>query len=201
MSTIQLYGEFIEEEKCFMLTKEPPKKWVNLHYNKIGDDEVYAEISNIGDGSVWVRDKEGNTCTLVSYDNKYVYIRDEESGTVFSPAGSPAPQHVENYCCRYYAAKTEISSSCEGINVKERVFVPKDYTAEVWTVTLVNTTDRTRKVSVFAYAIFQLTGCDKEGRYVGKDNYAVVHPEIGGVFITNRNAFVPTDRYKGYLVT
>jgi cellobiose phosphorylase len=200
MSTVEKYGRFIEEEGCFLLEQEPPKKWVNLHYNKIGDDEVYAEITNIGDGPVWVRDKEGNTCTLVSYDAKYLYIRDEESGTVFSPWGAPAPQPVTDRYCKYYAAKTEISGTCEGLKATQRVFVPKDYTMEVWTVNIENKTDRPRRISVFASAMFQLTGYDKEGKYVGKDNYAVVHPELGGTFITNRNVFVPTSKYKGYLV-
>ena len=202
MSTVEQYGRFIDEAGCFELTSEPPRKWVNLHYNRIGDREVYAEITNIGDGTVWVRDGAGRKCLLVNYDNKYLYVRDDESGTVFCPWGQPAPQEVTDRRCRYYAAKTEISGVCEGLRVTQRVFVPRELVVgEVWTLTLENLTDRPRKVSLFAYAMFQLTGCDEEGNGVDKDNYAEVHPEIGGVLVTNRNTFVPTDRYKGYLVT
>ena len=200
MSTVERYGKFIDEEGCFLLTAEPPRKWVNLHYNKIGDDEMYSEITNIGDGPTWVRDKEGNTCTLVSYDNKYLYIRDEENGIVFCPGGAPAPQQVEDITCKYYAAKTEISGSCNGLKVTQRIFVPASYVTEAWTVTLENLTDKPRKMSVFAYAMFQLTGCNKEGKWIDKDNYAIVYPEIGGTFITNRNTFVPTKKYNGYLI-
>ncbi|MFO7956811.1 MAG: hypothetical protein R6X33_06890 [Candidatus Brocadiia bacterium] len=202
MSTVDQFGRFIEEEGCFELRdNDPPRKWTNVHYNRIGPDELYVEVTNIGDGTTYIRDHAGRRMTLVGWDAKYVYIRDEESGTVFCPAGAPAPQEVEDFRCRYWAAKTEISGTCEGLRATQRIFVPREHPVEVWTVPLENSTDRPRRLSVFAYAMFQLTGCDEEGNPVGKDNYAEVMPEIGGTFITNRNAFAPTDRYKGYLVT
>lgn len=200
MSSIEQYGRFIDEEACFELINEPPRKWSNLHYNKIGDDEIYSEISNIGDGPTWCRDKEGVKCELVSYDSKYMYIRDDESGTVFCPWGAPAPQAVENRSCRYYAAKTVISGTCEGLKATQRIFVPQNHLLEAWSIFLRNNSDRPRTISLFAYAMFQLTGCNAEGNSVNKDNYAQVISEIGGVFVTNRNTFVPTDKFKGYLI-
>ncbi|MBD3243724.1 MAG: hypothetical protein GF331_24245 [Chitinivibrionales bacterium] len=201
MSSIEQYGKFIESDRCFELTNEPPRKWVNLHYNKVGEHEIYAEITNIGDGTIWCRDGKGRTCTLVSYDNKYLYVRDDDTNTVFSPWGQPAPAEVTDHRTRYYAAKTETSGVCEGLKVTERVFVPADYVMEVWTVTVENLTDKPRTVSLFAYAMFQLTGCDEEGRGVWKDNYSLVHPELNGVVVYNRNTTLPTDRYKGFLVS
>ncbi|KPK66022.1 MAG: hypothetical protein AMK73_01265 [Planctomycetes bacterium SM23_32] len=202
MSTISKYGRWIEEEGCFeLLTNDPPRKWTNVHYNDIGPDELYSEVTTLGDGTTYVRDDDGVTVTLVGWDCSYVYVRDEVSGTVFCPAGAPAPEPVMSFSCRYWPAKTEISGICEGLEATQRIFVPRDHPVEVWTVTLRNLTDRPRRLSVFAYAMFQLTGTDAEGRYVGKDSYAEVLPEIGGVLATNRNTFCPTDRFKGYLIT
>lgn len=200
MSTINNYGYFDEAQQCFVLTQEPPRKWRNIHYNQIGEHEVYAETSNIGDGPVRVRDGRGVTCELVGWDAKYVYIRDDENGVAFCPWGAPLPQDVQNKQCRFYAAKTEIACECNGLRVTQRVFVPRSHAMEIWTVTVENVLDRPRQLSIFGYAMFQLTGCDAEGRYVGKENYAEVLPEIGGTFITNRNTGVPTPRFKGYLV-
>lgn len=200
MKRIDDYGKFITEEQCFKLTNVPPRKWVNLHCNNIGDNEFYSEFSNIGDGTMWTRDKEGNTVALVGYDSKYVYIRDEDTGEVFSPAGAPAPSVVEDVYCKYFNAKTEISGTFKGLKAVQRAFVPKDYCAEIWTVTVENTTNVTKKLNIFGYAMFQLTGCDKEGKPVGKTNYAEVHPGIGGVLAINRNVMLPTDKYKGYLI-
>jgi cellobiose phosphorylase len=201
MNGLDPYGRFWEGEHCFELTSEPPRKWVNLHYNRIGEHEIYSEITNIGDGTTWVRDGDGRRCTLVGYDNKYIYIRDDEDNTVFCPWGQPAPKEVADKRCRYYAAKTEVESTCADLRVRHRVFVPREYVLEAWTLEVENLSDRPRQISVFAYAMFQLDGCDAEGRCVGKNNYAEVHPEIGGVLVTNRNTQVPTNRYKGYLVT
>lgn len=200
MSSVEQFGQFNDKEGCFELCNEPPRKWINLHYNKVGDDEVYAEISNIGDGPISVRDKDGVKVNLVSYDSKYLYIRDDESGTTFCPWGAPAPQDAIARTCKFYAAKTVTTGTCEELKATQRVFVPHDYLMEIWTVTIENTSNRPRTVSLFAYAMFQLTGNDKEGNGVGKENYSDIIPEIGGVFITNRSPFVPTDRFKGYLV-
>ena len=201
MSSLEQYGCFNNESGCFELRQEPPRKWVNLHCNGIGDNEIYAEITNIGDGQIWCRDNEGRTCLLVNYDNKYLYIRDDETNTVFCPWGEVVPTSVSERCCRYYAAKTEIEGTCSGLRATQRVFVPAGYTMEAWSVTIENQTDRVRTVSLFAYAMFQLTGCDHEGNGVWKDNYALVHPDLGGVIVYNRNTSVPTGRFKGFLVT
>ncbi len=200
MSSIEKYGRFLDSECCFELVNDPPHKWVNLHYNKIGEHEYYAECSNIGDGVSWVRDNDGVTCNLVSYDSKYLYIRDDETNKVFSPWGCPAPTDVEDRSCKFWAAGTVISGTCDGLQASQRFFVPRDYTMEVWTVNVKNLSDRPRKISIFAYALFQLTGCDKEGGYLGKVNFGEVLPEIGGAFITNRNLDLTTDRFHGFLV-
>ncbi len=200
MSTIRQYGRFRPAEDCFELTAEPPRKWVNVHVNRIGETELYSEVSNLGDGPIWTRDAQGRTCRLVSYDDKYLYVRDDDAGTVFSPWGAPAPQPTTRRACRYYAAKTEITGRCKGLEATHRVFCPRDHVLEAWTVTVRNLTDRPRRISVFAYARFQLNGCDAEGKGIGKETYSEVLPEIGGVFVTNRSVDVPSDRYKGYLV-
>ncbi len=201
MSTIEQYGRFIPEERCFeLLTNDPPRKWTNVHYNRVGERELYSEVTTLGDGTTYIRDDAGRTVTLTGWDCSYLYIRDEDSGAVFCPAGAPAPQEVEGFSCRYYPEKTVIRSTCLGLTATQRIFVPRELPVEVWTVTIENLTDRPRELSIFGYAMFQLTGRDEEGAGVAKDNYAEVLPEIGGVFVTNRNRLVPSERFKGYLM-
>ncbi|MGC9451638.1 MAG: GH36-type glycosyl hydrolase domain-containing protein [Oceanipulchritudo sp.] len=202
-TTFDQYGHFDESRGCFVLTAEPPRKWWNLHCTAIHNEgvEMYAEVAHINDGPTWVRDRDGVTTTLVGYDQKYHYIRDDESGVVFCPAGAPAPHPVQNREVRFHREKTEFSCEAEGLKVLQRVFVPQNLPVECTTIHIENTTDRPRRLSVFSYAMFQLTGTDAEGKGVWKENFAEVHPELGGVFCTNRSTSVPTDRFKGFLIT
>ena len=185
----------------YRLDRQPPRKWNNLHYNEPGEHEVYAEISNIGDGQIFVRDGLGCGCQLVSWDRKFLYIRDDETGVVFCPGGEPAPEPVKDVTCRYGAATTEIQGACRGLRATHRIFVPRREICEAWTLTLENLTARPRNVSVFAYAQFQLTGVNSEGKWVGSDNSSEVLKAIHGVFVQNRDRSVPNGRFNGYLVT
>jgi len=36
------YGYFDQQDSCFVLTQEPPKKWLNVHYNGVGEHEYYG---------------------------------------------------------------------------------------------------------------------------------------------------------------
>lgn len=199
--TFEQYGRYIDTEGCFDLTNEPPRKWRNIHYNEPGEHEVYAEISNIGDGPIVVRDNVGNSCQLVGYDSKFIYIRDDETNVTFTPWGDPVPTPTKDRSCKFYASQTVTTGTAAELRVTHRVFVPRKELFEAWTTTVENLSDRPRTVSLFAYAMFQLTGTNSEGGGVWKDNHSEIHPDLNGVLIINRNPFVPNGRFNGYLVT
>lgn len=201
MSTIEDYGKFIPEEGCFELTTEPPRKWRNIHYNQCAPVEYYVEATNIGDGHTRVRFDDGTSLTLIGYDCKYIYIRDEESGKVFTPAGVPGPNKVEDYKCRFYPEKTVISSTFEGLRVSWRIFVPRTETLEAWTCTVENLSDRPRKLSVFAYAGMSMKVSSEEGLY-GRGTYTSTHPEDSTVVAHNRDIInFPTGVMRGYITS
>ena len=201
MSGLDQYGSFDDEAGAFILAADPPRKWRNVHYNQPGEHEVYAETSNLGDGPVTVRDGAGNTCHVVGWDSKYLYIRDDETNTVFTPWGDPVPAPVEERKCIFHPAFTEISGSCAGLRITETVFVPREERCEVWRVTATNLTATPRRISLFAYAGFQLNGTNSEGQGIWKDNHSRILPEIGGVFVINRARAVPCGRFNGFLLT
>lgn len=200
MSTIQNYGHFDEKLGCFEITAEPPKKWRNLHYNQWGPEEYYAEFTHVGDGASRYRDAAGNTVNVIGYDCKYLYLRDDETNTVFNPSGMPVATEVKDRIIRIFPAKTEIASTCADLRVTARYFVPKTECVEVWTAFLENLSDRPRKVSVFAYAMFALHGSDREGRGFWKDVYAEIHPEIGGTLLVNRLLNCPAPKNSGFAI-
>ncbi len=194
------YGRFVPELGCYEITSEPPRKWRNIHYNAWGPEEYYAEVTHIGDGMSRYKDADGNTVTVIGYDAKYLYIRDDETHETFCPAGIPVPRDVSNRSIRIHPSKTEIASECLGLAVEARYFVPRSELAECWTLRVENRTERARTVSVFAYAMFQLTGFDKEGKGFWKDNFSEIHQDFGGVLVTNRLHGLSHARRHGFIL-
>ena len=181
------YGHFDLDAGCYRLKREPPRKWRNIHYNRPGPVEYYVEATHVGDGHSIVRFDDGFTIELVGYDCKYLYIRDEETGVVFSPAGMPAPTPVTDYECAFYREKTEISSTCQELRVTWRIFVPHSETFEAWTCTIENLSSRPRNLSVFGYALMPMSGKTREGKHFGRTNFSNVYPADSAVVVTNRD--------------
>ena len=200
-SNAESCGHFDHESRSYILTSEPPRKWRNIHYNLPADDEIYAETSNLGDGPVVVRDQAGNTCTLTSWDAKYLYLRDDDTHTTFTPWGDPVPTPVTDKRCTFHAAHTTIEGTCAKLRVKQTVFVPLDEPLEIHHVTVTNLSSRQRRVSLFLYVLFQLTGKNAAGGGVWKDNETTVRPDLGGVWAHNRDRSVPTARFNGFVLT
>ncbi len=194
-------GHFDKLAGAYVLVADPPRKWRNVHCNLPGDTEIYSECSNLGDGPITIRDHSGNTCELIGYDAKYLFIRDEESGRCFTPWGDPLATAVSARRCVFHAAFTRISGECDGIRVTKTVFVPGGHSCEVWKVEVENLCSTPRRISLFAYALFQLTGKTAEGGQVWKDNASRIAPDLGGVFIENRDRSAPAWRFNGFLVT
>lgn len=201
MSNIRAYGHFNHEARTFVLTGEPPRKWRNIHTSPPGNNEIYAETSNLGDGPVTIRDFDGNTCLVTGYDTKYLYVRDDETNSVFTPWGDPVATPVSDKRCTFHAAYTAIEGTSSDLRVSETVFVPESDAIEIWRVKVRNLSSRPRRVSLFAYVMFQLTGNNSEGAGVGKDNDSKILSKLGGVWVRNRDRSVPTPRFNGFLVT
>ncbi|MCX6971780.1 MAG: hypothetical protein NTV93_16725 [Verrucomicrobia bacterium] len=196
------FGEFVSGKDAFRLENPPPRKWTNVHCTDPdpGGDEMYAEITNIGDGPVVVRDEAGNTCLLVGYDSKQLYLRDDDTNLVFCPGGEPAPQAVETKTV-YSADCTVTHGVCDGIEAERRTFVPRHEAVEIWTIKASNRSGRNRKMSVFAYAMFQLTGTGSDGGGVWKDNHSEVRPHLGGVIVYNRDRSAGELGFNGCLIS
>lgn len=186
-SSIEQYGHFLEDEGCFELITEPPRKWRNIHFSEPGDTEYYIESTHIGDGLSRVRFRDGLTLNLAAYDHKTIYIRDEDSGQVFSPAGMPAIGDIKNYSCRFYPEKTVIQSHFDGLEVSWRTFVPNQHPFEAWTLSIRNLSQRKRRLSIFSYVLMPLDGVDQEGQSFSRHNTSKIHLDEAAVVVSNRN--------------
>jgi cellobiose phosphorylase len=98
-------------------------------------------------------------CLIVRDENRHFYLRDDESGDIWSPgyypAGGKAP---DDFLCRHGLGYSILESSNFGIASKIRVFVPEQHETEIWSVELKNESDKTRTVKFYSFIDWLLTG-------------------------------------------
>lgn len=196
----QNYGKFDDTRNEFVVTTTtPPLSWDNYLFN----NRYLSVVDHLGRGWSKLHTREGYVTFLwhlsAMYerdDNRYVFLKDEETGKSWSVAGWPV-KGAENYECRHGLGYTEISSVFEGIRVSFRITVPMgDDPVELWTVTVENQSGRARKISAFTYGQVSLKGAATHGYiHFCRGDYAA---EINALFFQNNAPALPHRRYKAF---
>ena len=96
-----------------------------------GPTKYFGLISNTAGGYSFYRDARLRRLTRYRYNNapldvggRYLYVRDDDSGDVWSPSWQPVQADLEDYRCRHGLGYTVIGSSRGGIEVETLYFVP-----------------------------------------------------------------------------
>ncbi|KAF2732423.1 Six-hairpin glycosidase [Polyplosphaeria fusca] len=85
------------------------------------------------------------------HPGRFVYVKDEESGQLFSAPYEPVRANVDRFV--FSAGKSDVSWTVEyeGIRVQMTFFIPTHDVAELWTIKVSNLSGRPRKISVYPY--------------------------------------------------
>jgi cyclic beta-1,2-glucan synthetase len=145
------YGGFDGDEYVVRPDVTTPAPWTNVISNK----EVGCLATEAGMGSTWSLNAGENRLTpwhndpVTDVPSEVLYMRDEETGRVWSttpqPAGLPTlVRHGQGY--------TTYESVVDGLEETMTVFVPPDEPLKVVTLQLVNRTDRPRRLTATYYA-------------------------------------------------
>lgn len=157
------HGHFSDDATEFVITDpRTPRPW----HNYLVNDTYFANITQHGTGlSFWQPRGEGLRVNVTEDADggggpRFVYLRDEESGAFWSLTGAPgAGTDFEEWECRMGLGYQINRSVHEGIEATWRTFVPQtEDRLELWTVTLTNRGERTRRMSAIPYVDMQLTG-------------------------------------------
>ncbi|MCD6285970.1 MAG: glycosyl transferase [Anaerolineae bacterium] len=154
------FGYFDDEHREYVITQpDTPLPWINY----LGSQAYFGLISNTAGGYSFYRDARLRRITRYRYNNvpfdfggRYVYVRDNASGTFWSPSWQPTRTDLDTYTCRHGMGYTVIASSKDGIETESRYFVPLDDTLEVWQFTVTNRRDQPADLSVFSLVEFAL---------------------------------------------
>ena len=155
------YGYFDDLNREYVITTpETPYPWINYS----GTQEFFSIISNTAGGYCFYKDARLRRLTRYRYNSvpadsggRYFYIRDNgEKGGLWSPGWAPVRRELDRYECRHGLGYTRITGEKDGICAETLIFVPQDFNGEVQRVTVSNTGDTVRDVTLFSFVEFCL---------------------------------------------
>src|SRR3954469_25700128 len=154
------YGHFDDGNREYVITQpDTPLPWINY----LGTEAYFGIVSNTAGGYSFYRDSRLRRITRYRYNNapfdvggRYLYVRDDESGSYWSPAWQPTQPALDNYECRHGLGYTAIDSSFNGVRAEQLFFVPLGETLEVWRLRLTNDRAGPTALSVFSSIEFCL---------------------------------------------
>lgn len=160
-----VFGEFSEDGKEFII-REPltPSPWMNI----IGNSRYGSYISQNGGGYSFFLDPLRNRITRWHVDSiphdapgKYLFIKDEETGTSWTVNGLPGSKPYDHWEARHGQGYTKISATLGEIESDITYFVPLEHDVEIWKVKIRNKGDRKRQLSLYSFVELALgNACD-----------------------------------------
>jgi len=135
-----------------------PAPWLNV----IANPSFGFQVSESGSGYTWSGNSHENQLTPWSNDpvsdpvSEAIYVRDDESGELWSPTAQPIRCEGSTYVARHGAGYSRFEHLHDGIDLDLVQFVPLDDPLKISVLTIENRSGRSRRLSVTAYAEWAL---------------------------------------------
>ncbi len=182
-------GGFSPDGKEYIIFLQPgqqtPHPWVNV----IANSQLGFLVSESGAGYTWVENSSENRLTpwrndpLTDMPGEALYLRDEETGLVWSP--TPMPTSAETACLiRHGAGYSTFERQSHGLHQTLRFFADPQEPVKIVHLRLENLWTRPRRITVTYYAEWVL-GTTRE------QNQAFITPE----FDPATNALLASNSY------
>lgn len=157
------FGHFSNEGSEFIFTTpRTPRPMLNYLWNPLllsGVNQLGGGTGAYGDRAAAYIDPEGKgRAVIIKNGNRYFYLRDEETGACWNPGWFPSRTELDEYSCVHGLGYSRLSGVLNGIKAEARVFINGEDPVEIWTITLSNQSDRARKLKLFSFVEFSLTG-------------------------------------------
>jgi cellobiose phosphorylase len=154
------YGHFDDRNREYVITTPgTPLPWINY----LGCEAYFGIISNTAGGYSFYRDARLRRLTRYRYNNvpfdtggRYIYIRDNEDGSFWSPSWQPTRHDAVDFRCRHGLGYSIIGSTFSRIHAETLYFVPLGENLEIWQTTITNTGRKPRRLSLFSAVEFCL---------------------------------------------
>ncbi|MEO6126570.1 MAG: glucoamylase family protein [Ilumatobacteraceae bacterium] len=150
-------GGFDQSGRVYVTVLGPgqstPAPWLNV----IANPSFGFQVSESGSGYTWAENSRENQLTAWSNDpvtdppGEALYLRDNESGELWSPTAQPIRCPESTYIARHGAGHSRFEVLHSGIQLDLDQFVPLDQSIKISVLTIENRSGRTRRLSMTAY--------------------------------------------------
>jgi cyclic beta-1,2-glucan synthetase len=150
-------GGFAEGGKEYVTIVGPgqstPAPWVNV----IANPDFGFQVSAEGGGYSWSISSREHQLTAWSNDpvtdqpSQVIYVRDEETGELWTPTAEPLRDEAATYVCRHGFGYSRFEHRAAGLTLDLVEQVAPDDPVRISRLTLRNTSSRRRRISVTAY--------------------------------------------------
>ncbi len=150
-------GGFADDGREYMIVQGPrqhtPMPWINV----VANPDFGFQVSEAGAGYTWSVNSRENQLTAWSNDpisdpaGEAIYIRDEESGELWTPTAAPIRIDHASYVARHGQGYSRFELDYAGIRCDWLQFVAWDDPVKLSRLTLVNHSSRPRRLSITAY--------------------------------------------------
>jgi cellobiose phosphorylase len=193
------YGYFDDKNREYVITNpRTPWPWINY----LGSEDFFSLISNSAGGYSFYKDAKFRRLTRYRYNNvpmdsggKYFYIKDDE--TIWSPGWKPCKTELDNYECRHGMNYTVIKGEKNGVSASALYFVPLKTWAEVQKLTLVNNSEKTKKLKVFSFVEWCLWNAASDMENFQR-NFSTGEVEIEGSVIYHKTEYKERRNHYAY---
>ena len=152
------FGHFDDAAREYVITTPlTPYPWINY----LGSEEFFSLISHQAGGYSFYRDARMRRLTRYRYNNvptdvggRYLYVND--GGDVWTPSYLPVKAELDHFETRHGLGYTRITGERRGVRVESLFFVPRGENAEIQRVTVTNTSDAAKQVTLFSFVEFAL---------------------------------------------
>jgi cyclic beta-1,2-glucan synthetase len=182
-------GGFSRDGREYIIHLQPgqhtPQPWINV----IANPQFGFLVSESGSGCTWAENSGENRLTpwrndpVTDMPGEALYLRDEETGLVWSP--TPIPAGVETtHVIRHGAGYSNFESQSHGLNQNLCLFAAPDAPVKIARLRLKNLWQRPRRVTITYYAEWVL-GATRDLQQ------AHIMPE----FIPEKHALLASNRF------
>ncbi len=161
-----------------------PAPWINVIANPHFGFQVAAD----GSGFTWALNSREHQITPWSNDpvadrpGEVLYLRDEQTGEVWGPTAAPIRDQDAIYSARHGQGYSRFEHAARGIELDLLMFVPVRDPIKISRLKIRNTSPRTRRLSVTAYAEWVLgTSRGASAPYILTN----IDPDTGALFACN----------------